>query len=89
MKKCLSVRVTGRVQGVGFRFHTVKRAAELSVNGFVRNEPDGSVLLEAEGEEADVDDFVEWCRIGPRWARVDTIETWQVEIKDYRHFSVR
>ncbi|MBA4039829.1 MAG: acylphosphatase [Planctomyces sp.] len=50
----MRVRYTGRVQGVGFRATAQRLAAALAVSGWVRNEPDGSVLLEAQGREHDV-----------------------------------
>lgn len=62
--------VTGRVQGVSFRYYTQQRARELGVTGWVRNEPDGSVALHAEGDQEAVDALVEWCRTGPALARV-------------------
>ena len=71
--KAVQVRVTGRVQGVAFRWHTEQRARELGVAGWVRNEVDGSVLLHAEGAEADVDALVDWCRTGPPSARVEHV----------------
>jgi acylphosphatase len=66
----VQARVTGRVQGVAFRWHTEERARELGVTGWVRNEPDGSVLLHAEGDEVAVNDLVAWCHHGPPAARV-------------------
>lgn len=48
------VRYEGSVQGVGFRFNAVRQCAGLSVNGFVRNEPDGSVLMDVEGKTKDL-----------------------------------
>lgn len=51
MKKRITVRYEGRVQGVGFRFTCVNLAQDVEVSGFVKNEFDGSVLLVAEGEE--------------------------------------
>ena len=50
---------SGRVQGVGFRYHTLQVAREFEVSGFVRNLPDGRVQLEAEGAQAEVKAFVE------------------------------
>ncbi len=49
---------TGRVQGVGFRYHTMQIAREFEVSGLVRNLPDGRVQLEAEGNKSEVDAFV-------------------------------
>jgi len=70
MKKHVNIRVTGRVQNVGFRLAAQKAASERHVSGFVRNEPDGSVYIEAEGDDDDVDNFIKWCHHGPSWARV-------------------
>ena len=71
--KAVQARVTGRVQGVSFRWYTERRARELGVVGWVRNEPDGSVLLHAEGEDDAVDALVAWCRTGPSMARVSDV----------------
>ena len=68
--KAVQARVTGRVQGVSFRWYTQEQARRLGVAGWVRNEPDGSVLLHAEGEDEAVDALVAWCRTGPAMARV-------------------
>ena len=68
--KAVQARVSGRVQGVSFRWYTQERARELGVVGWVRNEPDGSVLLHAEGEDDAVDALVTWCHDGPRTAKV-------------------
>lgn len=69
----VSVRVTGRVQGVAFRWHTEERARELGVTGWVRNEVDGSVLLHAEGDDDAVAALVAWCHHGPPSARVEHV----------------
>lgn len=74
----VSVIVHGRVQGVAFRYYTVRRAGDLGVNGWVRNLPDGSVegLFEGlfEGAEPAVTALVEWCRQGPPAALVERVE---------------
>jgi acylphosphatase len=71
--KAIQARVSGRVQGVSFRWYAQEQARALGVRGWVRNEPDGSVLLHAEGDEAAVDALVEWCRRGPSSARVSDV----------------
>jgi acylphosphatase len=83
------VRVTGRVQGVCFRASAVDEAERLGVSGFARNLPDGSVEIEAEGERRLVEAMVEWCRQGPRWARVEqaTVE-WLVAKGDGGAFHI-
>jgi len=71
--KAVQVRVTGRVQGVSFRWCTQEQARRLGVAGWVRNEPDGSVLLHAEGDDEAVDALVAWCRTGPSMAKVSDV----------------
>jgi len=71
---CAELRIHGRVQGVGYRASAHRRALELGLSGYVRNLDDGSVEAVVEGEEADVEAFVTWCRTGPRLARVTRVE---------------
>ncbi len=67
----------GVVQGVFFRASAARQAAHLGVAGFARNQRDGSVLVEVEGQPAAVEAFLAWCQVGPSGARVDqvTVET--------------
>ncbi len=58
--------VRGRVQGVAFRHHTMKKARELGIRGWVRNLPDGRVEVRAEGDVGELDEFVGWLATGPR-----------------------
>ena len=64
------IRVTGRVQGVGFRFSCMREARALEVAGWVCNSVDGSVEIMAEGGVGAVDALVEWARCGPTFADV-------------------
>lgn len=68
------VVVRGRVQGVGFRYSTVRRARQLALRGWVRNCADGSVELVAEGVPDAVEALIDWCRHGPGTARVDQVD---------------
>ena len=72
--KHLSIRVSGKVQGVFFRASTKGKAEELNIKGNVRNNADGSVSIEAEGEEENLLQFVEWCKRGPKFAQVERCE---------------
>lgn len=65
--------VSGRVQGVSYRASTVDEARRLGLVGWVRNNADGSVELEAEGEPDKVDALLAWCKHGPPAARVDRV----------------
>jgi acylphosphatase len=89
MKKSLSITIRGHVQGVGFRYHARAKAMELLLTGFVRNQPDGTVFIEVVGEDLVVDEFVAWCRQGPRWARVDSVDIQSVETRNYAEFTVK
>lgn len=71
----LRVVARGRVQGVGFREFTRRRATALDLDGWVRNLPDGSVELEAEGPRVALDQLLAALRDGPRFARVDGVES--------------
>lgn len=70
----VEVRVTGRVQGVGFRHYTTQQARRLGVDGWVRNERDGSVCVVAEAPKDVIDAFLKRLQHGPSTARVDGIE---------------
>ena len=74
MKTRTRIIVTGRVQGVSFRASCAREAKRLGVAGSVRNRADGSVEVVAEADEADVDSLADWCRVGPNFARVQSIE---------------
>lgn len=64
------IKITGRVQGVGFRYFVQKRADESNITGWVKNMPDGSVFVMAQGEETDIDTFTDHLKIGPAMSRV-------------------
>lgn len=68
--KHVSVLVRGRVQGVFYRASAKRAAHQFGIRGFVRNEPDGSVYIEAIGEDPAIEKFLGWCRMGPPQAKV-------------------
>lgn len=81
-------RIRGVVQGVGYRYFTVEMAERVGVTGWVANEPDGSVLVEAEGTPAAIDAFQDSLRSGPMRARVTGIEIDAVPVTGDRAFRV-
>lgn len=83
-----SILVKGRVQGVWFRKFTKDIADRNGVLGFVRNQPDGSVLVEAEGTEAELQIFLKGLEEGPRNARVDLVNYEQGPLKGYDSFVI-
>ncbi|MEX2451328.1 MAG: acylphosphatase [Rhodospirillales bacterium] len=74
------VIVEGRVQGVGFRYWTVGRAARLGLRGWVRNLRDGSVEALFAGDPAAVEEMIGACRQGPGTARVDAVKRFTAEV---------
>lgn len=87
--KHYNIRVIGRVQGVGFRYSAQKMAKTCDVHGFIRNQPDGSVYMEAEGEEPNIALFLEWCARGPGYGRVDRLEKHESGMRGFRDFIIR
>jgi acylphosphatase len=73
LRKCVRLRITGRVQGVWYRGWTVDQARELGLDGWVRNRRDGSVEAVASGLATQVDELVARCRLGPPGARVEDV----------------
>lgn len=83
------MKVTGKVQGVYFRASTQDKARELGLAGRVRNHKDGSVRIEAQGEEHRLMAFLEWVHQGPERARVEKVKWEEVQNgEDYTHFKV-
>jgi acylphosphatase len=68
------LQIRGLVQGVSYRASATSAARRIGVTGWVRNQPDGSVLAEVQGAPADVDAMIDWCKDGPPSARVDGVE---------------
>jgi acylphosphatase len=67
------LRITGIVQGVGYRYSTVREALRLGLSGWVRNRRDGSVEANISGEAEAVAKMIAWCRQGPTGASVDHV----------------
>jgi acylphosphatase len=79
----LKAKISGRVQGVGFRWYTQRMAQLLSINGWVKNLPDGSVEVTAVGTSDKIKEFLMTLENGPSMSRVDKIEK-SVEHCDYQ-----
>ncbi|HTP50089.1 MAG TPA: acylphosphatase [Anaeromyxobacteraceae bacterium] len=83
------IRVTGVVQGVGYRQSTVFEAERLELSGAVRNLPDGSVEVLAEGASERLERLVAWCRRGPPGARVRAVDVqWQEALGESGPFRI-
>jgi acylphosphatase len=88
MIKHYSLRVYGRVQGINYRSSAHARAIKLGVTGFVRNEPDGSVFLEAEGDEVALKSYLTWCKRGPWFAKVERVEAEEGSVQQFVDFTI-
>ena len=83
------VYISGRVQGVVFRESARREAKAHGVSGWVRNLPDGRVEATFEGEEADVQELVQWCHRGPSRARVDHVQVdWEPYAAEFDDFQI-
>ena len=81
--------VHGVVQGVGFRISLARVARTRGAAGWVRNRVDGAVEAVLEGDREVVDGIVEWCREGPRGARVDRVDVDDETVEGLAAFEIR
>ncbi|MEM2998646.1 MAG: acylphosphatase [Thermoproteota archaeon] len=82
--------ISGRVQGVFFRYETKAMALKLGVNGWVRNLPTGQVEALLEGEKENVEKLIEFCRKGPPGAHVTQVEVrWESPMGDLKSFMIK
>ena len=88
MKKHFNITIKALVQGVYYRGATKMMAEELGIYGFVRNEPNGDVYAEAEGEEGKLQEFIKWCKRGPEMAEVKEVIVKEGEEKNYSGFAI-
>lgn len=82
------ITVRGMVQGVGFRRHAAHEAEILGIKGFIKNMWDGSVYIEAEGTREALEKFAEWCRKGPVFSSVDSVEIESFPPAGYTDFRI-
>jgi acylphosphatase len=82
------VVIYGFVQGVGFRFGVERAANSRGVSGWVRNRADGAVEAVLEGAPEDVEALVEFCRRGPRGAKVERVEVEEESTEGLADFRV-
>lgn len=86
--KHLNITVTGKVQGVYYRASSKAVADQLGVKGFVINQPDGSVYLEAEGDELALEAFLEFCQEGPEKAEVAELAIQNAPLQGFKNFDI-
>jgi acylphosphatase len=89
MKTRVHVLISGRVQGVSFRYNAREKALSLGIRGWIRNTSNGRVECEFEGLVRAVEDMLSFCREGPRWAKVTHVEiTWKEYTGKYSTFQI-
>lgn len=88
MKKHFNIGIFGRVQGIFFRATAKEQADLLGIVGFAQNKDDGSVYIEAEGEENQLNKFLKWCYLGPPLAQVERVIASEGSPKNFKDFEV-
>ncbi len=84
-----NIKVYGRVQGVYYRAWAKEKAVALGLTGFVQNESDGTVYIEAEGEEMALQTFADICLEGPPLARVDRVDVINAGWQGFSGFEIK
>ena len=87
--KSVAIRVLGKVQGVWFRASTEHKARSLQLTGWVANQQDGSVYIEAHGATAKIEEFINWCRQGPKHAIVEDVKIHSIEVSPPPSFEIK
>ncbi|MEL6944050.1 MAG: acylphosphatase [Bacteroidota bacterium] len=87
--KHYNIKVSGKVQGVYFRASTKMEAERLGINGFVQNEMDGSVYVEAEGATEQIEQLLNWCKIGSPMSNVEKVEFEKSTTVGFQTFDIR
>lgn len=85
----VNIKIFGEVQGVFFRYFARLKAEEMGITGFVQNEPNGAVYLEAEGDEKALGQFLEWCQHGSESAKVEKVESSPGNVKGFSDFFIK
>ena len=89
LMKHFNIIISGKVQGVFYRQSTLEIANQLGIKGFVRNESNGNVFIEAEGTDEQLSKLIEWCKKGPPQADVLEVKFLSGAFKNFSEFSIR
>ncbi|MEX0617094.1 MAG: acylphosphatase [Candidatus Woykebacteria bacterium] len=85
----VNIKVSGSVQGVLYRSDTASIAQKLGLVGWVKNMPDGSVEIVAEGDNEELGKLIQWCWQGPSFAKVEDVKLkWQKAKGEFRDFDI-
>jgi len=78
MNKHINIKISGKVQGVGFRWNVYEEFVDLGLQGKADNTPDGGLFVDTEGPEEKLQELINWCKKGPLGARVDNVEVTEI-----------
>ena len=87
-KLLYKIHVRGKVQGVGFRWSATNEARNRGINGFVKNLSNGNVYIEAEGSREQLNAYVEWCKKGPGFGFVESVNAEAFPPVNYTDFRI-
>ena len=88
-KPSVYITIKGKVQGVSFRYFTLKQAQVLNIVGWVRNKPNGTVEAVAQGDKINLELFIKILQRGPSFSRVDDVTlNWEHAENDYTDFAI-
>lgn len=87
--KHLDIYISGHVQHVGFRYWVLKTANDLNIKGFVKNKINDNVFISAEGDDSDLQMFINQCKLGPSHARVENVEIEENQVTGFTRFEIR
>ena len=89
MLQTISITVSGLVQGVYYRQSTKEKALELGISGIVKNLPNGNVQILATGSNDQLDQLVQWCKVGPARAKVTSVNVDTVNKQEFLGFVIQ
>ena len=89
MKQSVTLTIHGHVQGVGFRYFVSQKAELLRISGFVKNQPNGNVYVEAEGEPEQLELFIALCKQGPSHAWIEKVDIQYCPLQNFIGFQKR
>lgn len=86
--KAVEIQLCGHLHRTGFRFFTMQKASEVKVRGFVKYNSDHSIMIHAEGEEPNLNTFLEWCRKGLPSCKVTSMSISEASTGNYQKFDI-
>ena len=86
--KTISIIVTGKVQGVFYRQSAKERARDLNITGEVKNMPDDTVFIIATGTTEQLNQFIDWCKMGPARAIVTDVAITELPVQSFEKFTI-